>query len=92
MYTKELEKGWSYVYAILYGYTAVQGISEDTVFNGLLAEFPTILDSFSTVPQALLYRDVGRGWGVVNAFQKFITDVGWAQLRSFYAENTTKSC
>ena len=84
----ELEKGWSYVYAILHGYIAIQDASEDTAFNGLLAEFPAILDSFSTVSQMLLYR--GGGW--VNASQKFITDVGWAQLRPYCAENTTKSC
>ena len=33
-------------YTILHDYTAIQGVSVDTVFNGLLAEFPAILDSF----------------------------------------------
>ena len=37
---------WSCVYAILHDSTAIQGASVDTVFNGLLAEFPAILDSF----------------------------------------------
>ena len=34
------------IYTILHGYIAVQGTSVDTVFNGLLAEIPAILDSF----------------------------------------------
>ena len=65
-------KGWSCIYAILHDYIAMQGISVGTVFSGLLAELPTILDSFSPVSQVNVPR--GGGWGLgrwVNAFKKF---------------------
>ena len=49
-----------YVLAFRHESTAIQGLPGDPLSNGLLAEFPTILDSFSpvlSIPQALL-----QGW------------------------------
>ena len=52
--TVYLKNAWCVVYTILHQSIVV--IPDDSIsflFNGLLAEFPTILDSFSSVPQVI---------------------------------------
>ena len=46
--TVYLENAWCLIYEILYQSIVIQGNSADALFNGLLAELPTILDSFFT--------------------------------------------
>ena len=51
---------WSFFYAILHH--AIQGNSFGVLFNGLLAELPTILDSFFTGTTNDYIGVVGWGW------------------------------
>ena len=44
--------------------TAIQDILVDVLFNGLLAELFTILDSFSLIPEVLIW-----GWWVTTKWQ-----------------------
>ena len=46
--TVYLENAWCLIYEILCQSIVIQGNSADALFNGLLAELPTILDSFFT--------------------------------------------
>ena len=43
----------SSMHAIIHHSTVIQGNSFGVLFNGLLAELPTILDSFLPVPQVI---------------------------------------
>ena len=47
------ENAWCLVYKILHQSIAMQGNSAGALFDGLLAELPTILDCFSPVPQVI---------------------------------------
>ena len=45
-----LENVWYAIHTILHRSTVIQGNSFGVFFNGLLAELPTILDSFLPIP------------------------------------------
>ena len=47
--TMYLKNAWCFVYTILHQSIVIQGNSVGVLFNGLLAELPAILDSFSQV-------------------------------------------
>ena len=51
--TVYLENTWCLIYKILHQSVVIQGNSIGVLFNGLLAELPAILDSFSPVPQVI---------------------------------------
>ena len=51
--TVHLENAWFFVYEILHQSIVMHGNSVGILFNGLLAELPGILDSFSPVPQVI---------------------------------------
>ena len=51
--TVHLENAWCLVYKILYQSIVTQGNSAGALFNGLLAELPTFLDSFSPILQVI---------------------------------------
>ena len=44
--TVYLENAWCLVYQLLHQSIVIQGDSAGAIFDGLLAKFPTILDSF----------------------------------------------
>ena len=72
-----LHKGWSCVYTILHVYIAIQGVPVGTVFNGLLAEIPAILDSFfHQYHKYTFYRGGGWGLGMATGTQKLYSDAG----------------
>ena len=59
-----LENAWCLVYEILHQSIVIQGNSVGVLFDGLLAELPTILDSFFTSTTS----DHRGGWlGVVGS-------------------------
>ena len=63
--TVYLKYAWCLVYEILHQSIVIQGNSAGALFDGLLAEFPTILDSFFHQYHKSLHRG---GWsGVVGS-------------------------
>ena len=59
--TVHLENAWCLVYEILHQSIVIQGNSAGALFDGLLAEFPAILDSFFTSTTSDYIGVVG--WG-----------------------------
>ena len=57
-----LENAYSFFHTILHHSTVIQGNSFGVQFNGLLAELPTILDSFFTSTTSVYIGVVGWGW------------------------------
>ena len=51
---KYLESALCYLHAIPHKSVVIQDNSVGLLLNGLLAELPAILDSFSTVPQVII--------------------------------------
>ena len=60
--TVYLKNAWCLLYEILHQSIIVQGNSAVVLFNGLLAELPTFLDSFFTSTTSDYRGVVGRGW------------------------------
>ena len=65
----------AYVLAILHDCIAIQGVLVGTVFNGLLAELPAILDSFFTSTTSRFVQG-RRMWALegISALQKLYSD------------------
>ena len=57
-----LENAYCLVYKILHQSIVIQGNSVGTLFDGLLAELPAILDDFFTGTTSDYIGVVGRGW------------------------------
>ena len=60
--TVYLENAWCLVYEILHQSIVIQGNSVGVLLDGLLAELPAILDSFSTSTTSDYIGVVGWGW------------------------------
>ena len=60
--TVYLENAWCLVYEVLHQSIVIQGNSAGALFNGLLAELPTCLDSFFTSTTSDCIGVVGQGW------------------------------
>ena len=60
--TVYLKNAWCLAYAILHQSIVIQGNSVGVLFNGLLAELPTIVDSFFTSTTSDYIGVVGWGW------------------------------
>ena len=60
--TVYLDNAWCLVYQFLHQSIVIQGNSAGTLFDGLLAELPAILDSFFTSTTSEYIGVVGRGW------------------------------
>ena len=64
-----LENAWCLVYKILHQSIVIQGNSAGALFDGLLAELPTILDDFFTSTTSDYIGVVGRGWRGATKWQ-----------------------
>ena len=64
-----LKNAWCLVYVILHQSIVIQGNSVGVLFNGLLAELPTILDSFFTSTTSDYIGMVGWGWWGATKWQ-----------------------
>ena len=60
--TVYLENAWCLIYEILHQSIVIQGNSVGVLLDGLLAELPAILDSFSTSTTSDYIGVVGWGW------------------------------
>ena len=60
----------SSMHAIIHHSTVIQGNSFGVLFNGLLAELPTILDSFFTSTTSDYIGVVGWGWWGATKWQE----------------------
>ena len=55
------ENAWYLVNTILHQSIVIHDNSIGVLFTGLLDELPPILDSFSPVPQVIIYGVIGQG-------------------------------